>query len=189
MEAQINSVKQKSKISTRQLVVMAMLTAISVVFVSLIHFPIFPAAAFLEYDPADIPILIGTLMYGPVAGVILTVVASLIQGMTVSAGSGIIGIIMHVFATGICAFAAGGIYNRNKTRKNAAIGLAIGAILMTIAMVIMNLIFTPLFMGAPLEAVISMLVPIIIPFNLLKAGINCIFTFILFGGISKAINK
>lgn len=58
MEAQINSVKQKSKISTRQLVVMAMLTAISVVFVSLIHFPIFPAAAFLEYDPADIPILI-----------------------------------------------------------------------------------------------------------------------------------
>ena len=44
-----------------------MLTAISIVFVSVIHFPLFPAAAFLEYDPADIPILIGTFAYGPIA--------------------------------------------------------------------------------------------------------------------------
>ncbi|MFQ9412551.1 MAG: hypothetical protein ACLR1T_18100 [Evtepia gabavorous] len=36
--------------------------------VYVIHFPIFPAASFLEYDPADIPILIGTFAYGPLAG-------------------------------------------------------------------------------------------------------------------------
>lgn len=50
--------KEKQKMTTRQMVGMAMLTAISIVFVSVIHFPLFPAAAFLEYDPADIPILI-----------------------------------------------------------------------------------------------------------------------------------
>ena len=55
------------KEKTRKLTVMAMLVAISVVLVYLIHFPIFPAAAFLEYDPADIPILIGAFAYGPVA--------------------------------------------------------------------------------------------------------------------------
>ena len=43
----------------RKLATMAMLVAISIVLVYLIHFPIFPGAAFLEYDPADIPILIG----------------------------------------------------------------------------------------------------------------------------------
>ena len=32
---------------------MGMLVAISVVLVYLIHFPIFPAVAFLEYDPAE----------------------------------------------------------------------------------------------------------------------------------------
>ncbi len=37
---------------------MAMLVAVSVVLVYLVHFPIFPAAPFLEYDPADIPNMI-----------------------------------------------------------------------------------------------------------------------------------
>lgn len=55
----------KKKVSTRQLVSMAMLGAISIVLVSVVHFPLIPAAAFLEYDPADIPILIGTFAYGP----------------------------------------------------------------------------------------------------------------------------
>lgn len=69
----------KTKMTTRQMVGMAMLAAISIAFVSVIHFPLFPAAAFLEYDPADIPILIGTFAYGPIAGFLLTVVVSLIQ--------------------------------------------------------------------------------------------------------------
>ena len=60
----------------RKLVTMAMLAALSIVLVYVIHFPIFPAASFLEYDPADIPILIGTFAYGPLAGVLLTVVVS-----------------------------------------------------------------------------------------------------------------
>ena len=63
-----------NKISTRQLVSMAMLGAISIVLVSAIHFPLIPAAAFLEYDPADIPILICAFAYGPTAGFLLTVV-------------------------------------------------------------------------------------------------------------------
>ena len=46
---------------------LGMLTALSVVLTWLIHFPIFPGAPFLEYDPADIPILIGTFTFGPLA--------------------------------------------------------------------------------------------------------------------------
>ena len=70
---------------TAKLSKMAMLAAISIVLVLLVHFPLIPAAAFLEYDPADIPIFIGTFAFGPVAGVILTVVVSVIQGLTVQA--------------------------------------------------------------------------------------------------------
>ena len=182
----------KKTIHTRQMVGMAMLAAISIVFVSVIHFPLFPAAAFLEYDPADIPILIGTFAYGPIAGFLLTVVVSLIQGATVSAASGPIGIIMHIVATGSCALLAGTIYQRTKTKKGAAIALCIGAFTMTLAMVIMNLILTPLFMGAPIETVMAMLVPIIIPFNLLKSVINCFITFLLYKSIShilKGVSK
>ncbi|USF29345.1 ECF transporter S component [Clostridium sp. MD294] len=184
--------KEKQKMTIRQMVGMAMLAAISIVFVSVIHFPLFPAAAFLEYDPADIPILIGTFAYGPIAGFILTVVVSLIQGITVSAGSGIIGIIMHIVATGSCTLISGTIYQKMKTKKGAAISLSIGVIIMTFAMVFMNLILTPLFMGAPVETVIAMLVPIFIPFNLLKYSINCLITFLLYKSIShilKGVSK
>ncbi len=51
----------------------------------------------------------------------------------------------------------------------------------------MNMIFTPLFMGAPLETVLAMMVPAIIPFNLLKAGINCTVTFLLYKSISHLL--
>ena len=53
------------KLKNVRLAKMAMLVALAVVLVMLIHFPIFPAVAFLEYDPADIPILIGAFAFGP----------------------------------------------------------------------------------------------------------------------------
>ena len=99
--------QSNAKQNTRKLAVMAMLVAISVVLVYVIHFPIFPAAAFLEYDPADIPILIGTFAYGPVAGLLLTVVAAVIQGVTVSAGSGNYCSIMHIISTSTLVLVAG----------------------------------------------------------------------------------
>ena len=107
----------------RKLVTMAMLAALSIVLVYVIHFPIFPAASFLEYDPADIPILIGTFAYGPLAGVLLTVVVSVIQGMTVSSGSGLMGIAMHIFATSILVLVAGNIYRVKHTKKGAVLAL------------------------------------------------------------------
>ena len=43
---------------TRRLVEMAMLAAISIVLVMLIRIPLIPAAPFLEYDMADVPVLV-----------------------------------------------------------------------------------------------------------------------------------
>ena len=56
--------------STVKLAKMGLLVAISIVLVYFIHFPIFPAVSFLEYDPADISIMIGTFAFGPLAGFI-----------------------------------------------------------------------------------------------------------------------
>ena len=77
-----NCVMTNQKTNSAKIAKMAMLVAISIVLVMVIHLPIFPAVAFLEYDPADIPILVGAFAFGPVAGLILTVVTSLIQGLT-----------------------------------------------------------------------------------------------------------
>lgn len=175
------------KVSTKKMAVMAMLAAVSVLLV-LIHIP-FPPAPFLEYDPADIPILIGTFAYGPAAGIIITVVVSIIQGFTLSASSGIIGIVMHILATGSFALVAGLIYQRKKTRKSAILALGLGVITMTVMMALMNLIFTPIFMGTPVETVAGMLLPIIIPFNLMKASINAVATLLLYKAVSRFIKE
>ena len=174
--------------STRKLVTMALMAALSIILVYLIRIP-FPGATFLEYDPADVPILIGTFIYGPWNGLLLTIVVSVVQGLTVSAHSGVIGIMMHIFATGAFVLVAGLIYNRKKTWKSAAIGLGVGALTMVVTMVIWNIIFTPIFMGVPRSVVMPMIVPFIVPFNIIKAGVNGIVTLITYKQIGKFVIK
>jgi len=170
----------------KKLVRMALLAATSVALVWLVHFPIFPPVGFLEYDPADIPILIGTFAYGPIGGIILTLVASVIQGTTVSAGSGIYGIIMHVLATSTLSGVSGLIYSKNKTRKGAVIGLVAGCISMVIVMFAANLLITPHFMGVTVEQVWG-LMHLIVLFNLIKSVINSAVTFLIYKSISRLL--
>lgn len=173
---------------TMRMVKLAMLVAISIVLVYLVRFPIFPAVAFLEYDPADISILIGTFAFGPAAGVLLTLLVSVIQGLTVSAGSGLYGILMHVIATGALVLVAGGVYQKHKTRKMALGGLLLGMMVMSLMMLGANLIITPLFMGVPRSAVWG-LMPFIIGFNFIKAGINGAVTFLVYKRVAAFLRK
>lgn len=180
--------KTTTGITTQKLTQMAMLAAMSVVLVYFIHFPIFPAAPFLEYDPADIPLIIGAFLYGPLGGFLLTTVVCVVQGLTVSASSGIIGIFMHLAATGSYVLLAGLIYKRNKTRKTAVLSMLAGITIMTTTMIIWNIILTPIFMGVPTQAVIDMLLPVILPFNLLKAVVNSVLAFLVYKPIARFIN-
>ncbi|MDD6880021.1 MAG: ECF transporter S component [Firmicutes bacterium] len=179
---------ENQKLKSMKLAKMAMLVAISIVLVMIIHFPIFPAVAFLEYDPADIPILIGTFAFGPLAGILLTAVVSVLQGLTVSAASGAYGIIMHLLATTALVTVSGLIYRKHKTKKTAVIGLIAGTIAMAVVMFFANMVVTPLFTGMPLAAIMK-LMPFIVLFNIVKAGINSIVTFIVYKRISPFLHK
>lgn len=169
--------------------IMAMLTALSIVLVYVIHFPLIPAAPFLEYDAADVPVLIGAMMLGPVSGLITLLAVCLIQALTVSAASGWIGFMMHFIASSVLVLISSLIYKRKKTTLSLIIGLIVGSIAMTVVMIPLNLIFTGIFMGAGTQAVVEMLIPAIIPFNLLKAGINSAITFAVFTPIAGILKK
>lgn len=171
--------------NVKKLTTMALLVAVSVVLVYLIHFPIFPTAAFLEYDPADVPILIGSFMFGPGAGIILTVVASAVQAMTVSAQSGLYGFVMHVIATSALTIAAATIYKKGKNDKSALIGLICGTAAMCCVMLVANHFITPMYYKMPTEFVDAMLIPVILPFNFIKAGVNSTITYILYRVLKK----
>ena len=173
--------------TTVKLTKLAMMTAVSIVLLLLVRIP-WPAAPFLEYDPADLPIYITAFAFGPFEGLLVTLIVCLIQAFALG-GSGIYGFIMHFIATGIVAVVIGTVYKRNKTKKTAIRALIMGVIITTVVMCIMNIIVTPVFMGAPRSAVIAMIPTVIIPFNLVKAGVNSLLTFILYKRISGLLHK
>lgn len=172
-----------------KLVTLALLSAIGLVLMSVVRFPLFPSASFLEYDMADVPVFLAALFFDIPSALLVLVVISVIQGLTVSAGSGWIGIVMHIVATGAFVVALGLITRKERDFKHILPGHLAGIVLMAGLMCIMNLIFTPIFMGTPVEAVKDMLLPIILPFNLLKGGINSVFTILLYFPLSKILHK
>ena len=179
--------KQRTYID--RMVKLGMLTALSIILVYAIHFPIFPAATYLEYDMADVPILIGAFLYGPWWGLGLTAVVSVLQWLLVSPQSLWVGAVMHFLATGSYVVAAGLIYQHNKTSSAAVFGMALGALLQTLMMIPMNLIFTVHFFGVPREAVIALLPTVIVPFNAIKTVANSIITFLLYRRVAKLFEK
>lgn len=172
----------------KKLASLSVLVAVSVVLTALVHFPIFPAVPFLEYDPADIPVIIAGFAFGPSAGLIITFAAAIIQGLTVSAQSGIYGILMHIIATSFLVVTSSVIYKVNKTKKVAVIALLCGISAMTLSMIPANLYITPYFMGVERSVVKGLLI-YIIAFNLIKAGLNSAITFVIYKKISGILHR
>lgn len=170
---------------TKKIVIIAMLCAIAYAVMVVGRVPV---VLFLKYDPKDVIITIGGFLFGPLTAFLVSVVVSLVEMVSVS-DTGIIGCIMNILST--CAFActAAYIYKKKHTLSGAVIGLAAGCVLMTIVMLLWNYLFTPIYLGYPREAVAEMLLPVFLPFNLLKGGLNMAITLLIYKPIVTGLRK
>ena len=175
-------------IAARDLTIMALLAAVSYVVMYLSKLIPVNVLGFLNFDLKDVIICISGFLYGPLAAAGISVVVSLIEMVTISS-TGLWGLLMNVLST--CAFVctAAYIYHRNKTIKNAIIGLIVGILLMTALMLLWNWLITPIYMGQPREFVATLLIPYFLPFNLIKGGINATLTLLLYKPIVNALRK
>ncbi len=164
----------------KRLTRVGILTAMSIVLIILIRFPLIPSATYLEYDAGDIPLLFISFAFGPLYALLATIVVAIIQGLTVSSSSGWVGIVMHIIATGALVVVSGSIYIKCRTIKGAIISLIAGTIAMVLVMIPANLFFTVRYWGVPYEAVVAMLPTAIIPFNLIKGAINSVIVFFIY---------
>ncbi|HPP36301.1 MAG TPA: ECF transporter S component [Clostridiales bacterium] len=179
---------RKMNVNIRKMTTIAVLSALSIVLMLLIRFPILPAAPYLIYEPADVPILIGGFLFGPAAGIIITAIVCVIQAFALST-DGWVGLVMHVMATGSLVITSSVIYRRYHKLSGAIIALVAGTLAMTLVMIPVNLVIQPNFYGIPIETVKSLLVPAIIPFNLIKAGANSLLTLLVYKRISLFVKK
>lgn len=174
------------RFSTKELTTLAMITAIAYVLVSAIRIPI---VLFLKYEPKDVIITIGGFLMGPTAVLISSAVVALIEMFTISE-TGIIGCIMNFLSTCSYACVAALIYWKNRTMRGAILGLASGAVFMTAAMLLWNYLITPLYMtGTSRADVAGMLLPVFLPFNLLKAGLNSSITLLLYKPLVNGLRR
>ena len=167
----------KKSFDPRQITILAMFTALSFVLV-LVSEAIPKVEGFLSYEPKDAVIVIAGLLFGP-ASAVITVLVALIEMVTISS-TGPIGFLMNVIAT--CAFVlpASILYKKKRTKSGAVIGLSLGVVAMTVMMILWNYIITPLYMNVERDVVIKMLLPVFLPFNLIKGGINAALTMLLY---------
>lgn len=165
-----------------------MLIAMAFLMVALIRIPLIPSLDFLRYEPKDVIITLGGLIWGPVTAISVIICTAFLEMITISS-TGFWGFLMNVIASMMFALPVSILYKKKKGQGTAAIGLLLGVIAMTGSMLLWNYLITPIYMGYPREAVAAMLIPGFLPFNLIKSGINAVLTFILYKPVITALRS
>ena len=147
-----------------------------------------PLVLFLKYDPKDVVIVIGGFIFGPLTAFTITVIVSIVQMFTIS-GTGIWGCIMNIVSS--CSFActAAFIYKKKHSLSGAILALFCGWSCQVGIMMVWNYIIAPIYMGYPREAIVELLLPAFLPFNLIKGGLNAAITMLLYKPIVTALRR
>ena len=170
---------------TKKLTVLAMLCAVAFVVVALVRIP---AVLFLNYEPKDVIIAFGGFLYGPSAALIISLVVSFLEFLTISS-TGWIGMVMNFLSSAAFAGTAALVYKKKHTLSGAVLGLLLGSLSMTAVMLIWNYALTPLYMGTPRADVAAMLIPVFLPFNLLKSALNSTITILLYRPLVQGLRR
>lgn len=181
--AQGAGIKNTNAWSTRQLVTMALLCAIGVLL-SFIEFPLIPGVTWLKYDASAMPAMVCGFAFGAGSGLAVGIAGAIIHGLLMADFSGAV---MNILVVIGFVLPAALIYRTGRTLPRAIVGLVASVVAAIIMAIIGNLVITPGWLGVPVDAVVAMIIPILVPFNLLKALINAVLTLAVYKSISNLI--
>ena len=170
--------------STKRIAVTALFCAVAAICTLLLEFPILPGVTWLKYDPSGIVALVAGFAFGPSTAAVVSVIPYLVHLAT---QSGVYGVIMAILATLSLSVPAALVYRRHTTMRGAVLGMAVGAVVCLVACILGNIAITPLYAGMSADAVVALVVPALLPFNLLKIAINCVVAALVYKPVSKAL--
>lgn len=197
---------RKEDFTTKTMVKISVLSVIALILM-LLDFPLWFAPPFLKFDISDVPSLIGSFAMGPMAGVLVQLIKNLLNILLEGSGTGGVGEFSNFVVGSIFAYTAGLIYYKEKTFKNAILGLIIGTLTMTIFISIINYYFMIPFyaklFGMPLDKIVAMgsavnkyvvdfkslILYAVVPFNLFKGIIVSIVTVLLYKRVSPILHR
>ena len=147
-----------------------------------------PLILFLKYDPKDVIIVIGGLIFGPLTSLAITLIVSVAQMFTIS-GTGVLGCIMNILSSCCFACPAAFLYQRKRRLSGAIAGLILGVCCQATVMLLWNYLIAPIYMGISREAIAELLLSAFLPFNLIKGGLNAALTLLLYKPVITALRR
>lgn len=174
----------KTSESIKKLCGMAVFCALA--YVSVLVAPI--KVQFLTFDCKDAVMGLSAMLYGPVSGMVMSLVTSLIEMVTVST-TGPWGMLMNFISSTVFVVAASLIYKYKRSMSGAIIGLCVSVFATTGVMMLANLFITPLYLHAPRADVAAMIPKLLFPFNLTKYLLNASLVLLLYKPLVKALRR
>lgn len=165
---------QKSKRNNLlKLIIIALLSTISLVLF-FINFPLpFLPTPYLKVDFSDVPALIASLIFSPIAGIVVVGFKNILY-LAVSGSGDPIGVLSNFIAGVMLVVPVSMIYHRMKGVKGLITGLVFGTIVMAVGMSILNYyLILPAygwFMGWEMSNQVKWVSVIagVLPFNMIK---------------------
>lgn len=198
---------KRKMITTRMMAMTGMFSAIALVL-HLFDFPLPFAPDFYKVDFSELPIMVGTFAFGPVAGVMMEFIKILLKILTKGTSTAFVGDLANFTVGCSLLLPASVVYEFVKTKKGAVVGCITGTICMTAFGTIFNVLYlipkfvvlygmpsvdTIIDMGRAINPAITSLTAFaclaIAPLNLLKAGVISLITMVIYKPLSPIIKE
>lgn len=181
-------------LNTYNLVVIAIMTAMSLVLSEFPKLSIFPVAPFLEVDFSDLPIIFSAFFIHPLAAVFISLIKN-VAGLA-SSTTMFVGEFSNFTLSCVYSLTASVIFMRKRTRVKVLISCLISILAVTVGAMASNyFVMLPLYMkiyefhipeGFNMA---SFLFAVILPFNLIKFGLCTTAFFTLYLSLEKIFYK
>lgn len=168
--------------SSEKIAKYALFVALSMA-VSFIEFPLIPDFSFLKYDPSGIVCLVAGFAYGPAAAAIVSIL-----GFAPHLFTNPLGTVMAVLVSLGASVTAAIVYKKMHTRKGAIIALLVGSVVAIALAIAGNLVITPLYAHMTVSQVVALIIPALLPFNIIKLALHVVVTMLVYKPVSKLLH-
>lgn len=194
----------RGNLSTQTLCFIGLFGALSTVLM-LFKVPVFFAPGFMKLDLAELPAIIGSFMFGPVAGICIVCVKLLLNLIINGSDSMYVGELSNLLLSATYVLCASVPYSRKKTKACAAKSLVLSVVVTGVVALLSNAFFIfPAYAfvyGMEMESIVAMAGAVnplvkdsltlmlfsVFPFNILKFGAVSIITFFVYKRLHKFI--
>jgi len=199
-----SNVTKPRNMKTRNMVSIAMLSAVAVVLM-LFEFPLPFLPPFYKIDASELPVIIGAFAMGPWAGVLIELLKVLLNLLMDGTTTAFVGEFANFLIGCSYVVPASLVYYYRKSKKNAVLGLVLGTVACAVVGCLLNAyLLLPAYSKAfkmDIEALIAMgtaankaidsmftfVLFATAPLNILKCGLVSVFTMLIYKPISRIL--